>query len=273
MVRRETGLSTQTLRRNRTLLTVIYMAQNYENFKAVGELSISATAKYIGTLIAATGITSAADLVTLTGLPRSTVYRALTEFFASGGDSLICLIRPTSENPICLTDGNCSEKPVSLVPLVGQSQPEAPPAPASITTRATNELPLEVLSYEEVITPLIAPQPLKTKFAKRGTRLPDDWQLPTDWCDWTAVNCPTTTPDKIEREALIFANFWQAKPGAQACKLDWKKTWQNWCLKAFATAPTRPSSQGVFLSSDERRRQKDRDTRALIDRLAMGAMQ
>lgn len=246
------------------------MTHQSDIFKAVGGLSVSATAKYIGSVIVATGNASAADLVAITGLPRSTVYRAMTEFFANGGDRLICLTRPTGENPTCPTDGNCSEKVVPLVPPVRQTTPENSHVHASITTRATKELPSEVTPNEDIITPL-APQPLKTKPAKRGSRLPDDWQLPDDWRAWTEVNCPATTPDRIAREALIFSNFWQAKPGAQACKLDWKKTWQNWCLKAFATAPTRPASQGVFKSAAERQIDRARETRSILDTMFAGS--
>jgi hypothetical protein len=247
------------------------MTHHSDIFKAVGGLSISATAKYIGSVIVATGLASAADLVAITGLPRSTIYRAMTEFFAHGGDSLICLTRPTGENLTCPTDGKVSEKPVSLVPLVGQSTPENSHAHASIASRATNELPLEVTLNEDIITPLIAPQPLKTKTAKRGTRLPDDWQLCDDWRTWTQVNCPASTDDRIDREAMIFANYWQALPGAKACKTDWKKTWQNWCLKTFSTAPTRPNSGGVFLSAAERQLERSRESRAIIERMIAGS--
>lgn len=249
------------------------MTHNDDGFRAVGALPISATAKYIGSVIVATGTSVAAEIVAITGLPRSTVYRCMVEFFANGGDSLICPTRPTSENPTRLTDGNCDEKPVSLVPPVGQTTPENPHAHASIASRATNELPTEVTLNEDNITPLIAPQPLKTKPAKRGSRLPDDWQLPDDWRDWTAVNCPASTPQQIATLALEFANYWQALPGAKACKLDWKKTWQNRCLAKFATAPTRPNSGGVFLSAAERQRQRERDSRAILDSMIAGVVQ
>lgn len=137
------------------------MTQDVDGFKAIGALPISATAKYIGSVIVATGTASAADLVDITGLPRSTVYRCMTEFFANGGDSLICLTRPTSENPICPTDGNCSEKVVPFVPPVRQTTPENSHVHASITTRANNELPSEVTLNEDINTP--QPPKLKTK--------------------------------------------------------------------------------------------------------------
>lgn len=137
------------------------MAHNDDGFRAVGALPISATAKYIGSVIVATGTSVAAEIVAITGLPRSTVYRCMVEFFANGGDSLIRLTRPTSENPTCPTDGNCDEKTVSLVPPVRQTTPENSHAHASIASRATNELPSEVTLNEDINTP--QPPTLKTK--------------------------------------------------------------------------------------------------------------
>ncbi len=65
------------------------------------------------------------------------------------------------------------------------------------------------------------------KRAARGSRLPDDWVLPTDWKNWVLVNVPTFPPDKIDIEATKFANYWQSLTGKNATKKDWFKTWQN----------------------------------------------
>lgn len=226
-------------------------------FKAIGALSISATAKYIGTIMRTLGTSSVSEICAVTGLPRSTVYRAQSEFFEHAGQSLSCLTRPTSENLTCLTHETETEKPVSVVPPVRQISLDASRAPASITTRATKELPSEVTYYEEVvITPLTPQAENKPAKSKRGTRLPDDWEMPGDWLDWVAVNCPASSPQRIATEALMFANFWQSKPGSQACKLDWFKTWKNWALKAFSTAPVRPGgsaypSSNAFTAKQE----------------------
>lgn len=98
----------------------------------------------------------------------------------------------------------------------------------------------------EEITPPVSP-PLAEK-RSRGSRLPDDWELPSDWRNWTLTNCPVSTPETCVREALVFANYWQAKAGRDAVKLNWFKTWQNWSLKAFGTAPARPQSQAYGAS-------------------------
>lgn len=122
--------------------------QAHEKIKAVGRLKISSTAKAVGFVIAQTGVTCAKVLMELTGFPRATLYRALAEYYESGGYIPTSLTCPTSGNPTSLTYGNCSEKTVSLVPPVGISEPEIPRALARI------ELPSEVLiSKVEVKNP------------------------------------------------------------------------------------------------------------------------
>ncbi len=236
-------------------------SQNSADLMAIGALSISATAKYIGTVMLASGVTAANDLVAITGLPRSTVYRAQAEFFTGGGCSLIRLTCPTSEIPTRPTDENETEKVVSVVPPVRQISADALRAPASMTPRATKELPSEVLSYEDILPPVVPPQP-KTK---KGSRLADDWELPEDWRQWALVNCPAASPEMVDREALKFANFWQAKAGRDASKLDWRKTFQNWCLTAFSRAPLRPSQgyQPAAANWQDERRERARKLMAL----------
>jgi len=139
-------------------------------------------------------------------------------------------------------------------------------------SRATKELPSEVLCEVNNITPHSAPQAEKrASKTKRGARLPDAWTLPEDWRQWTLVNCPAATQDAVRTEALKFANYWQAQPGAKACKLDWRKTWQNWSLTAFSRAPLRPTAQGfqpgavAFQTADERSRERQRALLAKLD--------
>jgi hypothetical protein len=67
----------------------------------------------------------------------------------------------------------------------------------------------------------------RAKVERRASRLPDDFQPPDEWIDW-AVDKRRWTPVDARDEAELFTNYWQARPGQQACKLDWFKTWQNW---------------------------------------------
>lgn len=91
---------------------------------------------------------------------------------------------------------------------------------------------LEVKHVEAILSALQEHDCLPTKTARtssvRGTRLPNDWTVPDEWIEW-AGNEKHWHPSDAREEAEIFANFWQAKSGAQATKLDWRKTWINWC--------------------------------------------
>lgn len=67
----------------------------------------------------------------------------------------------------------------------------------------------------------------RAKIERRAMRLPDDFTAPDSWIEW-AVSKRMWAPDDAREEAEIFANYWQARSGAQAAKLNWEKTWQNW---------------------------------------------
>lgn len=67
----------------------------------------------------------------------------------------------------------------------------------------------------------------RTPVSNRGHRLPLDWEPPEDWIQW-ACDQRRWQPHDAREEAEIFANYWQARSGQGAVKLDWRKTWQNW---------------------------------------------
>ena len=66
----------------------------------------------------------------------------------------------------------------------------------------------------------------------RGYRLPNDWVLPKPWGEWALEEFKTWTPDVVRVEADKFRDFWCAKAGREAVKLDWQATWRNWCRNA-----------------------------------------
>lgn len=69
--------------------------------------------------------------------------------------------------------------------------------------------------------------PGKRTVSAKGTRLPADWTAPQEWIDW-ACNERRWQPHDAAEEARIFADYWIAKAGQAAVKLDWKRTWQVW---------------------------------------------
>lgn len=65
--------------------------------------------------------------------------------------------------------------------------------------------------------------------AARGTRLPDDWELPREWADWAIGHGHMRPIDEAEK----FHDHWRAQPGAKGRKTDWEATWRNWVRRAL----------------------------------------
>ena len=83
-------------------------------------------------------------------------------------------------------------------------------------------------SREENKGGAVAPSPEKPsedRNAKRhGTRLPADWQ--PDGKDRAYAEGLGLD---VERTLEDFRDYWLAKAGSGACKLDWSRTWRRWC--------------------------------------------
>lgn len=75
-----------------------------------------------------------------------------------------------------------------------------------------------------------APHPRpESKPAKRATRLPDGWEPPAELRTRLAQEYPAVDQDTELRK---FQNYWIAKSGKTATKLDWDRTYDNWIIRA-----------------------------------------
>ncbi|MGN6199104.1 hypothetical protein [Humibacter sp.] len=63
---------------------------------------------------------------------------------------------------------------------------------------------------------------------KRGARIPDDFAVTPEMAAWARENCPNVDG---RRSTEMFVNYWRAKTGRDATKLDWPATWRNWMLR------------------------------------------
>jgi uncharacterized protein YdaU (DUF1376 family) len=103
-------------------------------------------------------------------------------------------------------------------PLAGDSPP--------------NAMPIATKNQEPITS---------SKAVARGTRLPEDWQMPEDYREYCSVKRPDLDPELI---AETFKNFWTAKAGKDAIKLDWGATWRNWVINQKSTNhPAKPSAK------------------------------
>lgn len=60
---------------------------------------------------------------------------------------------------------------------------------------------------------------------QRGSRLPADCLLPTDWFHFCKQERPDLVPKQVFDE---FRDYWIAQPGQKGVKTDWDATWRNW---------------------------------------------
>jgi len=59
----------------------------------------------------------------------------------------------------------------------------------------------------------------------RGSRLPSDWEPSADLLEWARTTKPGIN---LEETVEHFRDYWRAKSGAGATKLDWSATFRNW---------------------------------------------
>ena len=73
----------------------------------------------------------------------------------------------------------------------------------------------------------------------RGSRLSPDFCLTEEWKDFCHQDRPDLNPSKVFES---FKDYWIAKSGHQAVKLDWFATWRNW-VRSQNQAPVNKADQ------------------------------
>lgn len=76
----------------------------------------------------------------------------------------------------------------------------------------------------------------------KAERLSKEWFLPKTWGEWS-INEFGWSVGQVKTEADKFKDYWIAKAGKDAAKLDWQATWRNWCR----TAKIQPDKQNGSL--------------------------
>ncbi|UNE54424.1 DUF1376 domain-containing protein [Bartonella machadoae] len=67
------------------------------------------------------------------------------------------------------------------------------------------------------------PKKAKRSKANRGCRLPDDFEPDYDFAITEGL-----PPERVKIEIAKFRDYWKAKTGKDATKIDWQATWRNW---------------------------------------------
>lgn len=68
----------------------------------------------------------------------------------------------------------------------------------------------------------------------RGSRLPIEWPLTEELraIGLEARAQANLPPIDVETEHRAFLDYWHAKAGKDACKVDWIATWRGWCRRS-----------------------------------------
>ncbi|WP_244294404.1 hypothetical protein [Pseudomonas luteola] len=81
---------------------------------------------------------------------------------------------------------------------------------------------------------------------QKATRLPNDWILPSEYLDWTLNTYAAATEADVFGTADRFKDYWIARAGATALKLDWFATWRNWIRNDYERRPQKKTSGPDF---------------------------
>lgn len=112
----------------------------------------------------------------------------------------------TGGNPTLLKERENSDQ--DNPPLKSADNTQRPEARSQIKKREANASPKE-----------------------RGSRLSEAW-VPGPLSAQAARDAAKLGAARVERELGRFRNYWLGKPGREAIKLDWDRTWWNWLGKA-----------------------------------------
>lgn len=90
----------------------------------------------------------------------------------------------------------------------------------------------------------------------RGTRIPEGFEPLEE--DVAAAKRDGLSDDEIKHEHSKFTDYWRAKAGKDATKVDWDATWRNWMRKAADDKRNRTQRQKSFLEKEGKPYQRPR---------------
>jgi len=104
--------------------------------------------------------------------------------------------------------------------LKQEQKPHSLESSKSSSKKVESRTPVESDNYRKA--------PVRENSSDRGSRLPDTWRLPRPYGQW-ALETFDVSAETVRATGVEFANHWISKPGKDAVKRDWFRTWQKWC--------------------------------------------
>ena len=121
------------------------------------------------------------------------------------------------------SDGVCSSSRTTTAPTTAPTTANTPTTAFRGPIADDEPTGSDVALIEDAPATAVAP-------TKKGRRLAEDWQPSRTDANLAveAGHSPEWLRDQLER----FRDYWIAKSGANATKLDWDRTWRNWLKRA-----------------------------------------
>jgi len=202
-----------------------------------------------------------ATLAAMTGASERTVRRALVKLEEDG---LISREERRKEGGYRTSDRYVLSVDVTAVhyrsdwPVVDSHRSESPISPVTqsiLTGQSDRYIEEEPPENHQLTTS--GPR-------KRGSRIPDQFILSAEMKAWAAEEVPGLDIVAHTRE---FVDFWRAKSGRDAVKVDWVATWRNWMRKAHrwqkGSSTPMPADRANDLLALGRELQQERDRKAI----------
>jgi len=140
-----------------------------------------------------------------------------------------------------------------------------------------NATPIATNNQEPITNNHSIEAPQIKKERTKGSRLSADWVLPKDWENWAKQERPDLNLRSVGEQ---FRDYWSAKAGSGATKLDWQATWRNWVRNqrqerinpadiAKVTVPSRMERDPVLVKLDEDRKNTAPPNPEILEKLKM----
>lgn len=180
--------------------------------------------------------------------------RVADEPMPEGSRTILDEMRAALPNP----SGNPSPDPSEVPTPEGSDNPSEVPTRSTPGERGVVTVVSSTSPYPEPRSPDPVPRrtppesesgaPAPTD-AKKGHRLPDDFEPDSELIEWAREHAPTTSRADHEQ----FVDYWRGVPGAKGRKVDWRATWRTWMrreherragsgARASPTSAPRPST-------------------------------
>lgn len=152
---------------------------------------------------------------------------------ADNSSSYALYCAPSCSSPSLSSAPSQEPIPTASTPVMG---PTLATTSKIFTSQTLMTTPTPVTSSPSVISPTCLESPIISensalppkrsarKGCLRGHRLPADWQA-----DISMAMTEGLSEEQARWQEKKFRDYWQAKSGKEALKVDWSATWRNWC--------------------------------------------